>query len=450
MELPKLFVFTALACLTIASAARGQYRWIVTYPIDDSGFSYHFTSVDCSGEVCTAVGYKEKSFLINNLCFRSTNDGATWVEQDPGLPHNEFDNSAYLLQIQQIDSLNAVAAGDSGIVVRTTDGGNTWISVDLPSKYMFGSINFSDPMTGIATVYGDVDTGIFTTSDGGANWAFAPFSPWLFSTMCHSDGGEAFRAISYENGPVYITSDNWKTVDSTPLLFPFSGLGDTALIGRCAFRGMDTLVGFGDRWTIRDSVVQPGTYPMIMTSTDNGFHWTILDQSFGLMNNIICMSSLDRDIVFAGGLVDGRQILVSTDHGMSWSSNTFIYSFDTTLREISGLTVTGDNHGVAILGEKPNPSGGGTMLLVGAPMDNVLTSPQIDSNLHIYPNPTSKTLKISGGEDGRVVQILDILGREVMHEVVPANGQLTLDVSSLPSGLYYVSNGSTRAKFVKE
>jgi hypothetical protein len=45
---------------------------------------------------------------------------------------------------------------------------------------------------------------------------------------------------------------------------------------------------------------------------------------------------------------------------------------------------------------------------------------------------------------------IDILGREVLRGAVPADGLLKLDVSSLPSGLYFVTGGNWRAKFAKE
>jgi photosystem II stability/assembly factor-like uncharacterized protein len=445
--------FAVFACLAFASGARGQYRWTVTYPpANDSGYAYHFTSVDCSGETCTATGYKEKSFRVTNLCFRSTDGGETWVEQDPGLPHNEQDNATYLSQVQQIDSLNAVAAGDSGIVVRTTDGGSTWMRIDPPipdslGLFYLGRFHFSDPMTGIVTLW-DAYYNIFTTSDGGATWNRSPWYPVLPAIMCHSDGGENFRVITYENGPLYSTSDDWETVDSTSLIFPTSGPGDTGLIFNCAFRGLDTVVGYGDHWSwvIVDSVQGPDN-SLIMTSTDNGVHWNMINTQNSLIEGMGCMSSLDRDIVFGGGDGISRHIMTSMDHGMSWSVDTLDYASDTELYETISVAVTANNHGVAILG---GISYDQTVLMLGEPIDKVETSPLNDANMQIYPNPAPSSVTITTFKAGSTVHLLDILGREVLQGVVPASGTLTLDVSSLPTGLYYISDGQTRAKFVKE
>lgn len=45
--------------------------------------------------------------------------------------------------------------------------------------------------------------------------------------------------------------------------------------------------------------------------------------------------------------------------------------------------------------------------------------------------------------------VVDVLGREVMSALIPAGGSLVLDVSSLQPGTYYVSEGQTEVKFVK-
>ena len=62
----------------------------------------------------------------------------------------------------------------------------------------------------------------------------------------------------------------------------------------------------------------------------------------------------------------------------------------------------------------------------------------------VYPNPAENTLTLNF--PAGTISILDPLGRSY---TVPRNGN-TLDISSLPSGVYFVSDGKTRAKFVKE
>ncbi len=73
----------------------------------------------------------------------------------------------------------------------------------------------------------------------------------------------------------------------------------------------------------------------------------------------------------------------------------------------------------------------------------------VDSSLKLFPNPATEQLTITSIEAGMPIQILDVLGREVMSGVMPANGPLQFEVSILPSGTYYVIEGHTELKFIK-
>ncbi len=447
MKNPKTFFIVAIACLTFVSGARAQeYEWHITYPPHDSDqYVYNFYDVDCYGEVCTAVG----THLIGgtqdiyvDLCFRSTDDGLTWIEQDPGLPRDIGYNHS-LRKIQQLDSLNAVAVGDSGLIVRTTDGGNTWQRQDLHSIGEVYSVHFSDTMTGIIVKgWGYIpsdSSNIMITHDGGATWLPSSFCPWYPAEMCHSDGGESFRAIGGASGPVYTTRDDWATFDSSAWIIP---LNDTVhVLGDCNFIGADTLVGYGANWT---NDVSP--YMYITQSTNGGASWSSPNIPDTLISDAEAMSSLDRDIVFYGGS-SNHHIAVSKDHGLTWEIDSYIFDTNSMADEpiltLESVAVTGDNKGVALFGS--DPVTGAHTLAYGAPVTAVVaeTTP-IQQSLDIFPNPATNSISIfnSSGE----LTISDPLGRGY---AVKQTGN-TLDISSLPSGVYFISDGVSRAKFVKE
>ncbi len=63
------------------------------------------------------------------------------------------------------------------------------------------------------------------------------------------------------------------------------------------------------------------------------------------------------------------------------------------------------------------------------------------SSFSVYPNPTtgSLTLTLSKGEGIGAVKIYNVLGECVLYQqLITNNQQLTLDVSSLPAGIYFV------------
>ena len=70
------------------------------------------------------------------------------------------------------------------------------------------------------------------------------------------------------------------------------------------------------------------------------------------------------------------------------------------------------------------------------------------TTLRVFPNPASGALQIRGVQSGEI-HLFDLMGRERMNTTSDGTST-TLDVSSLPPGMYFVSDGSSETKFVKE
>lgn len=84
-------------------------------------------------------------------------------------------------------------------------------------------------------------------------------------------------------------------------------------------------------------------------------------------------------------------------------------------------------------------------------------SPSV-TGMQVYPNPSTKflyiTLTRSELSDNRVL-IFNTVGKTVMDFQVTSSSQISLDVSSLPAGMYYVAIASNSqnvlsAKFIKQ
>ena len=72
----------------------------------------------------------------------------------------------------------------------------------------------------------------------------------------------------------------------------------------------------------------------------------------------------------------------------------------------------------------------------------------IAASLHLYPNPTSKIVKLSGETSGRY-DLLDNSGRKLRSG--DANELRSgIDVAHLPTGQYHISIGSKSFKFIKQ
>jgi hypothetical protein len=73
----------------------------------------------------------------------------------------------------------------------------------------------------------------------------------------------------------------------------------------------------------------------------------------------------------------------------------------------------------------------------GFDVTNVNESKQIESNLKIYPSPTSNYINLEGPNEVYSLQILNIQG-QLFHELNNIDGHQNIDVSFLPSGLYFI------------
>ncbi len=82
------------------------------------------------------------------------------------------------------------------------------------------------------------------------------------------------------------------------------------------------------------------------------------------------------------------------------------------------------------------------------PSGGVSAAPNLSANLRAFPNPASGELQIMGAQTGEI-HLFDLMGRERMSGTTDGSGT-TLDVSTLPSGMYFVSDGFSKVKFVKE
>ena len=70
--------------------------------------------------------------------------------------------------------------------------------------------------------------------------------------------------------------------------------------------------------------------------------------------------------------------------------------------------------------------------------------------LSVWPNPASGTLHVRNAKGG-LLQVVDVTGRQVMVRQLPGNeDEVSLDISSLSAGIYFVKTGGGIAKFVKE
>ncbi len=145
----------------------------------------------------------------------------------------------------------------------------------------------------------------------------------------------------------------------------------------------------------------------------------------------------------AGNDSVGR-IVQSFDGGVVWECDTVPLSSGISYYSVVPFAVTGTGRLLAGVVDDSGFAGSSSLAYLELIPSSVIAPVISQEAFTIFPNPATTEIQIPSSE-GKV-SILDPLGRS--YEVKQTSNML--DISSLPPGVYFVSDGQSRAKFVKE
>jgi len=261
-----------------------------------------------------------------------TNDGGlTWVPQTSG-------TSGILIGVDFTDINTGTAVGQNGTILRTIDGGVTWNPQTSGVSDWLSAVTFTDANTG--TVVGNIGI-ILRTTDGGANW-----------TPQVSDTSEHLSAVAFSdvntgmivgwNGLILWTTNggaDWDIVDAGTNRYLTDGWLADATNG-IIVSGRNTATGFvnsqilrtgngGGSWSIQEPL--PDVYFNAMSFIDintgsvvgafgeiyrtEDGGTTWMPQSSGV-TNLNDVVLLDANVGVAVGYLG--KILETFDGGTSW------------------------------------------------------------------------------------------------------------------------------------
>ncbi|MEJ2196702.1 MAG: YCF48-related protein [Ignavibacteriaceae bacterium] len=130
----------------IVHTTDGGETWVdQTAPITTEYYESYFINSDIGWLAGGDVG-GFPSYISHRVILYTSNGGATWIEQ-----YGEAYESP-LKSIYFVDQNNGYAAGESGIIMKTTNGGINW-SQQVISSFHFRNIFFIDNLTGWVTGY---------------------------------------------------------------------------------------------------------------------------------------------------------------------------------------------------------------------------------------------------------------------------------------------------------
>jgi len=243
----------------------------------------------------------------------------SWQPQTSGV-------TARLRGVSAVSPLVAWASGGNGTVLRTTDGGRTWVPRPIPDagKLDFRDIGaFSDRVAYALSIGPGPASRIYKTTDGGATWAlqFANGDPKVFlDAMAFADEtlGYAF-SDSVDGHLVILTTSNggrgWERIADDRL--------PPAIAGEGAFAASGTNVALVGRTHVWIGT----TASRVIRTTDGGRTWTAFPTpvATGEATGIFSIAFRDtRHGIVVGGnyrkeAEAANNVAITSDGGASWT-----------------------------------------------------------------------------------------------------------------------------------
>lgn len=259
---------------------------------------------------------------------------------------------AALNAVHFTDVKNGWAVGDQGTVMRTTDGGGTWLRQTLPTRAPLTAIQMHDARRGViggrtSIPYGVGSTGVvFKTENGGEHWSEVSMSPlpgvrclafdgpgrgWIISESAEQHpGGIAFTVDGCSSWNVLRCrrTNGWNAAAHLGFehLLLCGHAGDMMAIHQgvpiaAKANWLPTSAG-RDFSGNKDRLWAVGDQGQVLFSTDQGRNWGRADLSvtddMRAYWDFRAVSSIDEHVWIVGR--PGSMVLCSKDAGRKWTT----------------------------------------------------------------------------------------------------------------------------------
>lgn len=349
-----------------------------------------------------------------------------------------------------------IAAGDSGIVLKSTDAGDSWFRISTGTFNPLRDITFSDA----TNLYAVGNTGtIVHSGNGGMNWGQQISGTNLnLNAVSFPSPGVGYAAGDY--GTLLKTTDGGST---------WTSLNPGVMTKLYGLKFIDNNIGY--------IVGGSGT---ILKTTNGGNTWVSIYMGGG--SDFSCLYFLDALTGYVGGYYG---LLKTADGGLTWNPLPYFnYGYITAIYfwdAMSGLVVD-DQGGITLTADGgqtwTNMISSTSYSLGGICMDadnnffaageygvilrnynlNVgkqEISPSTEAGMKVFPNPASDRVMVEATDKTALgnLSVYNSLGIKVMSSVFLGESA-TLNIGSLPGGIYIIrmenGNSGSTAKFMKK
>jgi photosystem II stability/assembly factor-like uncharacterized protein len=424
MKSIKYFVLLLGIILTCLSNGYTQSGWVsresgTTTDLWDVFFVNSDTGYAVGGNMAT--GYQ-------GIVLRTTDGGITWTSQD--IPTNRA-----LYGVFFTNDSTGMAVGQDGMILRTTDCGETWTSLEIETPTFLMGVFFTDDSSGVVVGLRADTSRILRTTDAGKTWSPQEHPEVIgviayMSAVCFCDSLNGW--VVGQKGAILRTRDGGITwtkqspVTYWPFFSVFSIDTNTAWAGHLGADIYYTSNG-GDTWTRQQTGIATSPWDIFFINNDTGY--------------VVCgwCNTCGSECGSEPEPEDGSFILRTTNGGDEWT----IQKHDLTILGLYGIVFTDDSTGIIV-------GSGGTILTTKTGgitwiEDNRYDGMNRNSSIsHSYPNPfnLATNIKFQISTSNHVtLKVYAVNGQEVATLVnkvmVPGDYEVTWDATSFPGGVYF-------------
>lgn len=257
---------------------------ILKYYIETISIKNNEIFVGCSRSPRLGNG----GYTIENVLFRSTNEGSNWEVIQNGFPYSWI--SVYSLLVFD----DYIFAGTDDGIYRTYDS----ISINWKKVSGFNYSVFALKNRGNSIFAGTIGHKIYRSQDCGDSWQYAGDGVGNSNVTSFCIKNDKIFAGT-DNG-IYASrnnGDNWYGVNN--------GLTYTVIGSLCSY----------------NNILIAGTYKGIYKSTDEGLNWTLANN--GMPLSAFFAICFDGTNIYAGAVHHYYGIYKSTDNGMNWQKSDY-------------------------------------------------------------------------------------------------------------------------------
>ncbi len=395
-------------------------------------------------------------FIFSLLSFSSK---AQWVELDTGMENPPVFNDVYAITPDIV-----VVVGANGTILKTTDGGETWVQKPSGTTDGLGKVQFPTPEIGYIT---GSNGKLLKTTDGGETWATINLGEnvILNSLSCVNEDlifisgiitGSGNRLLKSEDG-----GETWDNFNELPLYGEIQFLNNEIGYAGEESGGFLKTENGGEAWQELTNIFPPfnflnenigfyysyGLYKTI--DGGNNFGWV----SEGLWSEFGDIYVINENCIWGilGVVLDGdgstRGIIKMTSSGTDpylediwYENNPEIDMFSIHFADETTGYIVGTKNSVGAIWK--NGTGINTMGV----KDEVL-----DQTIKVYPNPVSKEININiefnkETSDNYTILFTDLTGKQLYSKSFN-EPKIKINIAQFPKGIYMLSVKTKQGNF---